>query len=296
MSEKKRDLYRFAMFVLPALGIYGLFYAYPILSGFYYSLTDWNGFGDVPRFSGLSNFIELYHDELIRIAFKNNLILSVVVIVVQNALALGLAVLLHQKIRGRTLFRATLFVPALLSSAVIGYIWEYIYSPLQGVLHTTFGALGLETLADVNWLGDPAYALFSICAVIIWQFTGYSMVIYIAGLQTIPVDLYEAADIDGAGTLQKFRKITIPLLASAFTINMMISLIGCLKMFDQVYLLTQGGPAHQTEVFGTLIYSIAFKTQRLGYGTALAMVLTVLILIVSYVQYRILSKREVEYG
>jgi len=295
VTEKKRDLFRFMMFVLPALGVYSLFYAYPILSGFYYSLTNWNGFGDVPRFNGLDNYVELFHDELIRIAIKNNVILSVVVIVFQNILALAFAILLNQKIKGRTLFRAIIFVPALLSSAVIGYIWEYIYSPLQGVLHSMFSALGFHTLADINWLGDPTYALFSICAVVIWQFTGYSMVIYIAGLQTIPNDLYEAAEIDGAGAWHKFSKVTIPLLASAFTINLMIPLIGCLKMFDQVYLLTQGGPAHQTEVFGTLIYTIAFKSQRLGYGTALAMVLTVIIIIVSYIQYQILSKREVEY-
>jgi raffinose/stachyose/melibiose transport system permease protein len=295
VSEKNRELFRFMMFVLPAMGIYSLFYAYPILSGFFYSFTNWNGFGDVARFNGLDNFIELVHDELILIAIKNNIILSIVIIIAQNGLALILAILLNRKMKGHTIFRAVFFIPVLLSTAVIGYIWEYIFSPLQGVLHTAFSALGLTTLADINWLGDPSYAIFSICAVVIWQFTGYSMVIFIAGLQTIPKDLYEAAEIDGAGAWHKLKQITIPLLAPSFTINMMISMIGCLKMFDQVYLLTQGGPAHQTEVFGTLIYGIAFKSQRLGYGAAIAMVLTIAIVLISAIQYYFMRKREVEY-
>ncbi|QGQ95125.1 sugar ABC transporter permease [Paenibacillus psychroresistens] len=295
MSEKKRDFIRFAMFVLPALGIYSLFFAYPIARGFFYSFTYWEGFGDIPRFNGLTNYIDLFKDDLIHIALKNNLIISVVVIIVQNVLALSFAILLNQKMKGHMFFRAIIFFPVLLSSAVIGYIWDYIYSPLEGVLHTVFSGLGYLSAAEINWLGDPTYALFSICAVIIWQYTGYSMVIYIAGLQTIPKDLYEAAEIDGAGSWKKFTHITIPLLASSFTINMMISVIGCLKLFDQVYLLTQGGPAHQTEVFGTLIYSIAFKSQQLGYGTALAMALTFLILVISSTQYYFMSKREVEY-
>ncbi|BBI35732.1 carbohydrate ABC transporter permease [Cohnella abietis] len=295
MSEKKRELLRFMMFVLPAMGIYSLFYAYPILSGFYYSFTNWNGFGDTALFNGLDNFIELVHDELILIAIKNNIILSVVIIIVQNALALIFAILLNKKMKGHTIFRAVFFIPVLLSTAVIGYIWEYIFSPLQGVLHVIFNSLGFTTLAEINWLGDPTYAIYSICAVVIWQFTGYSMVIYIAGLQTIPKDLYEAAEIDGAGAWHKLKQITIPLLAPAFTINMMISMIGCLKMFDQVYLLTQGGPAHQTEVFGTLIYGIAFKSQRLGYGAAIAMVLTIAIVLISTIQYYFMRKREVEY-
>jgi len=296
VSEKQKNAVRFMMFVLPALAIYGLFYAYPIISGFYYSFTDWNGFGDDARFNGWDNFVELFQDDLIVIAIKNNFILSVVVVLVQNFLALAFAMLLYRKIKGHTFFRAVFFVPVLLSTAVIGYIWEYIFNPLQGVLHLTFQALGLSGLANIQWLGDPAYAIYSICAVVIWQYAGYSMVIYIAGLQTIPKEMYEAANIDGAGAWHKFKQVTFPLLAPAFTINMMISVIGCLKMFDQIYLLTQGGPAHQTEVFGTLIYGIAFKSQRLGYGAALAMVLTIAIVLISSVQYYFMRRREVSYS
>lgn len=285
----------FVSFVFPALAIFITFYAYPIVSGFYYSLTNWSGFGDIPRFIGLDNFKALLDDDLIKIALKNNLIMTIIVVLLQNFLALGFAILLNQRFIGVNFFRAVIFIPVLLSTAVIGYIWDYIYSPIIGVLNSIMGWIGFSYFTDFDWLGNPKYAIFSISAVIIWQYTGYSMVIYLAGLQMIPKDLYESANIDGAGRWLKIRHITIPLLANSITINSVISVIGCLKMFDQVYILTSGGPGHATEVFGTLIYMFAFKTGQLGYGSALAVLLTVLVVAVATVQYRILKKREVEF-
>ncbi|WP_052087756.1 carbohydrate ABC transporter permease [Paenibacillus wynnii] len=295
MRRKWRDLPAFLLFVLPAMIIFMAFYAYPILKGFVYAFTDWNSFLDTPSFVGFSNFRELASDEWVRTAMKNNLILTVVVVIMQNAFAVIFAVILNQKLKGMEIFRAVIFLPVLLSTAVISYIWSYMYSPLSGVIGPFMSSIGLDHLSKVDWLGDPKYSMLSISAVLIWEYTGYSMVIYLAGLKTIPSDLYEAGEIDGAGRWTQFRRITLPLLAPSITINSVIAVIGCLKQFDQVYLLTGGGPAHKTETFGTLIYNIAFQSQRLGYGTSIALVMTIGICIISAVQYAILSRREVHY-
>jgi raffinose/stachyose/melibiose transport system permease protein len=295
MQTHWKEKTSFALFVLPALTIFILFYAYPIMSGFYYAFTSWNSYLDVPKFIGLENFKSLLHDDLIKVAIKNNVILTVIVVLGQNIIAIGFALLLNQKLKGMNVFRAIIFIPVLLSTAVISYIWGYILNPLDGLFTHLFSFLHLTTLANIDWLGDTSYSLYSVCAVTIWEYIGFSMVIYLAGLKTIPVELYEAAQIDGAGTIDKIRHITLPLLAPSITINSILTVIGCLKLFDQIYLLTEGGPAHATEVFGTLIYSIAFRTMRLGYGNAIALVLTFVICLISFIQYYFLSKREVQY-
>jgi raffinose/stachyose/melibiose transport system permease protein len=295
MQTHWKEKTSFALFVLPALALFILFYAYPIISGFYYAFTSWNSYLDVPKFIGLENFKDIFHDDLMKIAIKNNVILTIVVVLGQNLLAIGFALLLNQKIRGMNLFRAIIFIPVLLSTAVISYVWGYILDPLNGLFTHLFSFLHMTTLANIDWLGDPSYSLYTVCMVTIWEYAGFTMVIYLAGLKTIPAELYEAANMDGAGLFDRIRHITLPLLAPSITINSILTVIGCLKLFDQIYLLTEGGPAHSTEVFGTLIYNIAFKTMRLGYGNAIALVLTLVICLISLIQYTALSKREVQY-
>jgi raffinose/stachyose/melibiose transport system permease protein len=295
MSQRANMRWSFALFVTPALLIFITFFIYPNTSSFYYAFTRWESFFGAPEYIGLQNFRDMASDDLVKGTLKNSLMLTLFIVFIQNGLALFFAILFNQKLRGMTFFRSVVFVPVLLSSSVVCYMWVYLYSPLDGFFPTFFQFMNLNSLSKINWLGDPRYALLSVAIVGIWQYLGYVMVIYHAGLKTIPAELYEAAEIDGAGTMRRIRTITLPLLAPTLTINILLSIIGCLKYFDQVYLLTGGGPAHTTEVFGTLIYSVAFRGQHLGYGSAISLVLTLIICSISFIQYSIMRRREVQY-
>jgi len=288
------NLRTFLLFLAPALLLYTVFYAGPITSGLYYGFTDWKGLSFQANWIGLENFKNVFSDPLFLTAIKNMFILAVVVILIQHVAAILLAVLLDQKLKGVVWMRAVIFYPAILNTVVIGYIWSYMYSPFVGFLPKFFEKLGLDYLAGIDWLGRPDTAIYAIAFVIIWQYTGYSMMIYMAGLQGIPSDIYESASIDGAGARQKFFRITLPLLVPAITVNTVLSVIGNMKQFEHIWVMTQGGPANSTQVFGSLIYQFAFKTSQPGYGTAMAIILSAFILIVTVVQIRVLGRWEVK--
>ncbi|MFD1176946.1 carbohydrate ABC transporter permease [Paenibacillus puldeungensis] len=284
----------YLLFLAPAFLLFLLFYAAPIFSGFYYGFTDWRGLSFSANWIGLDNFIHVFKDPLFLTALRNILILSVFVLVIQHVVAILLAVVLDQKLKGVNWMRAVIFYPAILNTVVIGYIWSYMYSPFVGFLPKLFDLLGLDQLAAVDWLGHTDLAIYSIAFVIVWQYIGYSMMIYMAGLQSIPQEIYESASIDGAGARQRFFRITLPLLIPSITVNTVLSVIGNLKQFEHIWVMTQGGPANSTQVFGTLIFQFAFKTSQPGYGTAMAMVLSIFILMVTFVQIRLLSRLEVK--
>ncbi len=288
------NLKTFLLFLAPALLLYSLFYAGPIVSGLYYGFTDWKGVSFSANWIGLDNFKNVFSDPLFATALRNMLILSIVVIAIQHAISIFLAVLLDQKLRGVVWMRAVIFYPAILNTVVIGYIWSYMYSPFVGFLPKFFEALGLDTLAGIDWLGRTDTAIYAISFVIIWQYTGYSMMIYMAGLQGISSDIYESASIDGANARQKFFKITLPLIVPAITVNTVLSVIGNMKQFEHIWVMTQGGPANSTQVFGTLIYQFAFKTSQPGYGTAMAILLSILIMLVTVTIIRVLNRWEVK--
>ncbi len=292
---KKRRLINITIFLLPALAVYTVFRFYPIVSGFYYGLTDWNGFSPNKNFIGLKNFLEIGKDTLIFTAIKNTIIFTIFVGVLQNGLSLLLAIMLDQKLKGIAFFRTVFFLPVLLSTAVVGFVWTAILNPVIGSWNVIFDFLGLHSLAKLDLLGNPKTALATIIFVVIWQYLGYSMVIYLSGLQNIPAELYEAVKIDGANGFQRFRHVTFPLLAPSLTINVILSTIGCFKQFDQVFVLTGGGPGDASQVIGTAIYKIAFSNNRFGYGVALSMLLFIAIAIISIVQMWVLKRREVEY-
>lgn len=292
---KFMNLRNYLLFIAPALVLYLLFFAGPIFSGLYYGFTDWNGFSFKADWVGLDNFRKALRDPLLTTALGNMAVLSVVVIVLQHSASILLAVLLDQKLKGVVWIRAVIFFPVILNTVVIGYVWSYMYAPLVGFLPRLFSALGLHGLAQLDWLGDPNLAIYAIAFVMVWQYTGYSMMIYLAGLQSVPAEVYEAASIDGAGPWVKFRSVTLPLLIPSIIVNSVLSVIGCMKMFEHVFAMTQGGPANSTQTFGVLIYQFAFKTSQMGYGTAMAMMLSVMILAVTYVQIRLLNRLEVRY-
>jgi raffinose/stachyose/melibiose transport system permease protein len=281
-------------FAVPALAIYALIVIYPSLAGAVYAFTDWKGIG-AAHWIGLENFKSLFTDDQSFGALVNTLKLTVVVVIVQNSIGLLLALGVHTLIKSRNVLRTMFFAPAVLSPIVLAFLWKYMFNPAPDAgLNALLGFLGLDFLQQ-NWLGDPSVALWAIAITVIWQFTGYSMVIFLAALQGIPQELEEAAALDGAGRFQRFRHVIFPLLAPAVTINLTLSTIGGLKIFDQVFAITNGGPGYSTETLSTLIYKQAFVFGDFGYSTAVALVLTLLVAGLALFQLRYLQSREVTY-
>ncbi|MEV3921628.1 carbohydrate ABC transporter permease [Actinomadura coerulea] len=279
-------------FAAPALLVYALIVLYPSASGIVYAFTDWNGIGD-RSFVGVDNFDRLLRDDAARGSLVNTLLLTVAIVVVQNGIGLLLALGVHTRIRSRAALRVVFFAPAVVSPVMVAFLWKYVYNPAPDAgLNGILGAVGLGSLRQ-DWLGDPSLALWSVAGMVIWQFSGYSMVIFLAGLEGVPVELHEAAMIDGAGRFQRFRSVTWPLLAPAVTINVMLSTIGGLKLFDQVYAATSGGPGHASETLSTVLYKQAFVFGNYGYSTAIALVLALFVAAVSLIQIRYLRGREV---
>lgn len=281
-------------FTAPALIVISIFVLYPVLSGFYYSLTSWNGLDRTVEFVGLRNYLELVGDREVMISLRNTALFTITATVVQNLIALVLALMLDGRFRTRGLVKTMFFIPVLMSSIVVGYTWSFLLHPLFGLVNKALSGIGLNFLA-LDWLGNPRIALFSVAGMSIWRWIGYSMVIYLAALQSVPPVLYESADIDGASPLRKTMSITLPLIAPAFTINILITLIGAMKEFDIIYVTTGGGPGYATQTLAVLLYNQAFQANRMGYGAAIAVVLFVIILTVSLVQLRILRRREVRF-
>jgi raffinose/stachyose/melibiose transport system permease protein len=281
-------------FAAPALAVYALIVLYPSLAGAAYAFTNWSGIGHA-KWVGLANFKTLFSDEQSFTSLKNTLELTAFIVVVQNAIGLALALAVHSRIKGRQVLRVMFFAPAVLSPVVIAFLWKYMFNPDPDAgLNALLGFLGLGFLQQ-NWLGDPSVALWAVGLTVVWQFAGYSMVIFLAALQGIPAELEEAAALDGAGSWQRFRHIVFPLIAPAMTINLTLSTIGGLKLFDQVFAITNGGPGYATETLSTLIYKQAFVFGLYGYSTAVALVLTLLVSALALVQVRYLQSREVAY-
>ncbi|WP_369029675.1 carbohydrate ABC transporter permease [Streptomyces adonidis] len=277
-------------FALPAALLFAFVVLVPSVRGVHYAFTDWDGLDPHFSFVGLANFSELLHDPDATQAIRHTLLIAVSITVVQNALGLLLALGVNTAIRSRNVLRVLLFAPAVITPIVTAYLWRNLLGP-DGAVNSLLGAVGLDGLRQ-DWLGSPRLALWAVVGVIVWQFAGYSMVIFLAGLQSVPKEVHEAAAIDGAGPVQRFWSITRPLLAPALTINLMLSVIGGIKLFDQVYALTGGGPGHATDTLSTLIYKDAFTLGEFGYSIALAVVLTIIVAVVSTGQYAVLSRSE----
>jgi raffinose/stachyose/melibiose transport system permease protein len=279
-------------FALPAMLVYLVVVIYPSLAGAVYAFTDWSGVGGAD-FVGLDNFKRLFTDDQSFGALRNTVLLTVFIVVVQNAVGLALALGVHSRIRSKYVLRTIFFAPAVVSPVVIAFLWKYLFNPSpDSGINALFGFFGLDFLQQ-DWLGSSSLALWSVGFTVVWQFAGYSMVIFLAGLQGVPRELEEAAALDGAGRWQRFRNVVLPLIAPAVTINLMLSTIGGLKLFDQVFAITNGGPGYSTETLSTLIYKQAFVFSSYGYSTAVALVLAILVAAVSLVQLKYLRSREV---
>ncbi|MBU9709457.1 sugar ABC transporter permease [Paenibacillus polymyxa] len=279
-------------FTAPALIFYAIFLLIPTISGMYYSFTDWNGLNPNYNFIGLGNFVESLKEDP---DFLNSLWFTLkyvlVMIVLQNVLALVLAVLIESRTRSKGFFRTLFFMPNMISTIISAFMWTFVFSSVlpQIAEKTAIAFLGQ------SWLGDPKVSFFSIIIVSLWNGVGYMMIIYLAALQGVPQSLKEAAIIDGANAFQTLRSVTLPMITHAITICFFLTLNGAFKVYEVVYGLTGGGPGRSTQVITMNIYEEAFSNNfRYGYASAKSVILFAIVLIFTLIQLRVMKKREVE--
>ncbi|MBT2692566.1 sugar ABC transporter permease [Bacillus sp. ISL-55] len=280
-------------FVLPGLILYSIFFIYPTLSAIFYSLTDWDGLTADYNFVGVENYINIFTNDSIFVkAFSNNIKFMLFVVIFQTAFSLLFAIYLVKNTKTNVFLRALYFFPTILSSVSVAFIWSFIYDPNLGILNTILGKLNLEVLSQ-NWLGDQDIAIFSIAVVQVWMHTGQMLIIFVAGLQNIPEDLYEVAKIEGASRWQSFRFVTWPMVAPAATIVVAYTTIQSFKAFDLIYAMTRGGPNYSTEILATFIYSTAFRSFKFGYASAASVIFMIVIAIITIIQFKVLRSDRV---
>jgi multiple sugar transport system permease protein len=271
------------LFILPSLLFLAVFVVYPILSAFWLSLHRYTLL-EPPVWIGFTHYFSLLDDPRFFKAMGNTFLFALITVPIGTVLSLLLAVLINQSLRGIVVFRTAYYLPVVTSFVAVSFIWLWLYEPQFGLFNQALEAVGLPTLA---WLRDANTALLSIALLSIWKNAGYNMVIFLAGLQGIPEYLYEAAEIDGASHLQRFRYITIPLLSPTTFFVFVVYFIGALQMFVQSWILTQGGPLDSTLTVVYLIYQNGFENLKMGYAAAMSVVLFLFIALVTYFNTRI---------
>lgn len=285
MARKKN---KFAlMVIIPTLIIFFLFHTLPLLQGIFYSFTDFKGYGDW-NFVGFRNYMNVFLDTRVQSAYIFTLSFAILSTIVVNIISMFLAVGLNSKIKYHKTLRAIYFIPYMLGTLIIGYIFSFIFTNLLPVLGET---LNIEILKN-NILGNPDLAWMGIVIVAVWQSAAFNTILYISGLVTIDPDLYEAADIDGANGWIKFWKITFPLIAPFFVINMVVSMKNFLMVFDQIVSLTGGGPGTSTESISLLIYRGGFQGGEFAYQSANAVVFFIIIVFISLFQIKVLERKK----
>lgn len=279
-----------AWFLVPGMTMFIVFFIFPFFIALYYSFTNWNF--TKAEFVGLTNYINVITNDEMNIAFKNTFIFTILTTLFKTLFGLALAVFVNGKLRTKNYLRGAFFMPVVINTIAVGIVFTALMHPTKGLINRGFTAIGLDALA-MNWLTDKTLAIYSVCAVEIWKWTGFTMVLLIAGLQMISTEYYEAASIDGASKWQQFKNITLPLLRPSLVNSIILSVIGGLKVFDMVLATTGGGPGSATQVFNTVIFrSFAFNMQ--GEACAGNVVLSVLIMAIVLVTYRIIAGEEVE--
>ncbi len=286
--EQRTRLWQIALLALP-LAVFGLIVVWPLTSSFYYSFTNWNGFGATYDFVGFDNFAQILGDRLFFNAIVNTVIWMVAAIILPSGLGLGLALLIDSRVPGASIFKTIFYLPICLSAVIVGQIWIWIYQPDWGLLNTVLEAV---TGQDDNfaWLAKPGTALYSVIIAWSWQQTGLSMVIFLAGLTAVPSDLLEVSEIEGASTLQKIWHVVLPLLRPATVVVIALSVINSLKGFDILYIMTGGGPFNSSDTLAMHMYNESFKKYLMGYGAAISVVLFLIAITIIFFYFRQLKK------
>jgi raffinose/stachyose/melibiose transport system permease protein len=278
------------LFAAPALIVLAVFFIYPIALTLQMSFTDFSGVGTAD-YIGLRNYERIPERSRYANALGVTALFTIVVVLVQTLAGLFFAAMLHRLPAIRNFCRAALFTPAMMSFVIVGYVWQFIYSPFNGGLNALLAAIGLDGLAR-GWLGDPSTALYAIALAHIWMFTGYTTAIFLAGFANIPGDIDEAGRLDGASSWQRFRHLELPLLAPSFTINIVLSTIGTLKTFELPFIMTRGGPDGATRTLSLEIIDQLFGKYHFGFASALSIVMLVIVVAVAFVQNKYLRERE----
>ncbi|HYE12580.1 MAG TPA: sugar ABC transporter permease [Patescibacteria group bacterium] len=290
-KRKVLDKLSFAAFVAPAITSISVFVAIPFLMCIYYSFRKWNGIGKSSTFIGLQNYMQLFtNDTIFKGAFFYSILYTVLVVLFVNIIALLIALLLESNIRGKGFFRTSFYIPNIISLIVIGFIWKFIFGRVFDSLYevTQLSVFGL------SWLGDRNIAVLSTIIVSVWQGLGFYMIIYIAGLQSVPKSIIEAAIIDGAGSVKKFFYIVLPMIIPSIAVCTFYSMSNSLKMFELIFSLTGGGPGTATTPIALDIYNTVFNNNQFGYGSAKSVILFLLVALITIWQVTVLKRREVE--
>jgi raffinose/stachyose/melibiose transport system permease protein len=276
---------------VPALALFAIFLFYPITQGIRWSFTNWNGYSASFSFVGLDQYVRMFSDPKTTLTIRNTLIYGLGSTLFQNIWGLAYALFLNRQFRGRSIVRMIVYFPVVISPLIMGYVWYFFFQYDGGALNDILLLLGQEPL---DWLGNGPRAVWLMTLVNTYQFMGVAMMIYLAGLQSIPTEIQEAASIDGATGVSRFRFVTLPLLMPAVTISMVINIIGGLKLFDVIMALTRGGPAYASHSMSTMMYDLFFARQDAGYAAALGNLMFVIILVISLAALVFFRKREVE--
>ena len=277
---------------LPALLLFLAFYLYPALQNLQFATRRWDGITD-PEFVGFRNFTNLLtNDDLFIKILGNNIRFSLIVVIAQTGLALLFATFLLKNTKTNIFLRTVYFFPTILSSVSVGLIWTFLYDPNYGFINATLKAVGLDSLA-LNWLGDSRYSLYAVAVTQVWFHTGQMIAVYIAGLQQIPKELYEAAEVDGASRWKQFRNVTWPMAMPTTLVVMAYTTIQSFRAFDLIMVMTNStaGPDNSTNIFSTLIYLTLFNELRLGYAAAQTIFMVIVMILITWLQRQAFGKR-----
>ncbi len=291
-GRSMRKRLEIAAFVGPALLLYAAFVLLPMGMAGYYGFFDWNGLGPLDDFVGFDNYRQALSDQVFRGALQHNVILIVLSLLIQLPVGLGLALLLNRRMRGRSALRMIMFAPYVLSEVIAAVTWLLILQP-DGLMDALFTAVGLGDLVQL-WLADRDIVLYTMFLVITWKYIGFAIILFLAGLQGVPRELYEAAAIDGAPAWKQVRYITLPLLGPTIRIWIFLSIIGSLQLFDLVWIMTLGGPANASNTMATYIIEHGFRRSQFGYGNAVAMILFIISFVVALLYQRFVLRRDTE--
>lgn len=271
------------LFILPNFIFFFTFIVLPVLMGLVISFTDYNGFKQF-NFVWIKNYIEMFRDEYFLVSLWHNLLYTLVTVPGTIVLALLLAVLVNKGIKGSSIFKTMFFLPNISSMVAVGIVWAIIFNPTQGPLNSFLRSIGIAN--PPMWLSSTNTALWSVMLVAIWKQAGYYMIIILAGLQSIPNQLYEAASIDGANGVRKFFKITLPMLSPTMFMVIILSIINSFQVFDLINIMTDGGPGRSTNVLVYRIYQEGFQKLQFGYASAMAYFLFLIIMVITLIQFR----------
>ncbi|HLM21962.1 MAG TPA: sugar ABC transporter permease [Propionibacteriaceae bacterium] len=263
------------LLALPALIMTVVFFLFPMGSALYFSVVDFDGIDPTPEFVGFANYTEMFTDPEVWHALSNNVIWIVIGTAAPMVIGLLIAVLIWSVQRGSVIYRLAFFLPFILPGVVIGIVWTWIYDPANGWLNRALGAIGLESLQR-GWLGDPSLALYAVLATAIWAYSAFVIVIFLSALRNVDIELVDASRIDGANAGNRLIHIILPQIMPVFLMVLTLTLVGGFSVFDIVFIMTGGGPADASNVLGTYSYTQAFQLSRIGYGTTLALLITVL--------------------